>query len=400
MTTKNTTSKTRRAKGEGSIFQRKDGKWIGRLTYEDPETGRSKVAQVSGSTKRKASEALKALRQRLDEGQPVRDSSGSFGEYAHIWIMGTLQISDRKQSTKTLYAGLARTHIVNGKIGETPIKSLTPNRVETFVGELRDKGLSSSTIRQIYTVGRLIGDTMVRDGLAARNPFTSVPRPKVERSEALHLTDVEVSRVLEEASGTRYGLLFELILNTGLRRGEALALRWLDVNLSDEPKQKPKIPAVSIRVEHTLTRQDGQLVTTDPKSARSKRVVPLNSEAVEILKALRVRQAAEKLKAGNKWSETGYVFTTELGDPCDPRNALRAFSVAADRAGVPGAGLHTLRHTFATDLLNNGVPIVVVSRVLGHGSIQVTVDTYGHDDPDVTRSALDLLPARRSATSA
>jgi integrase len=112
-----------------------------------------------------------------------------------------------------------------------------------------------------------------------------------------------------------------------------------------------------------------------------------------VLKALKVRQAAERLRAGSVWTETGFVFTTELGEPCDPRNALRALKVAAEAAGLSGVGLHTLRHSAASVRLTNGVPLKVVSDLLGHSGISVTADVYGHVSPDVSRTAVDVLGA-------
>ncbi len=102
-------------------------------------------------------------------------------------------------------------------------------------------------------------------------------------------------------------------------------------------------------------------------------------------------QTTERLKAGSQWVQTGYVFTTETGHPCDPRNALRALKVASDRAGLPGIGRHTLRHSAASVMISSGVPLKVVSEILGHASISVTGDMYGHVAPEVSASALDGL---------
>ncbi len=126
--------------------------------------------------------------------------------------------------------------------------------------------------------------------------------------EATHLSVVQVAALLEAAQGSRYRPLFVLLVNTGLRRGEALALRWSDVDLTNG-----------------LVRVRG----TPPKSARSARTIPLGVAAVEVLRSLKARQAAERLKAGSVWTDSGYVFTTELGEPGDPRNALTALTAGA-----------------------------------------------------------------------
>jgi integrase len=258
---------------------------------------------------------------------------------------------------------------------------IRPSHVEGWVVELRRKGLAESTIRSAYTVLRAVLDTAVRDGVTATDPAAAVRRPKVTSKEASHLTPAQVAKLLTEAQRSRYASLFELLVHTGLRRGEALSLRWADIDLDRG----------TLQVRGTLARIDGALVVTEPKTAKSKRVLPLSDSAARVLRNVQHVQAAERLLAGSAWRETGFVFTTETGEPCDPRNALRAFKVAAARAGVPDAGLHTLRHSAASVMLTNGVPLKVVSEILGHSSIAITGDVYGHVSPDVSRDAVRTL---------
>jgi len=263
------------------------------------------------------------------------------------------------------------------------LRSVKPRHIEAWVTGLRSKGLSSSTVRQIYTVLRAILDTAVRDDLLARNPAAALTRPKVEKREAAYLVPDQIRTLLVAAEGSRYAALFGLLVNTGLRRGEALALHWTDIDLEER----------ILRVRGTLSRVDGNLVVTTTKTERSRRSVPLSSAAVEILRGVRARQRAERLHAGSQWVQTPYAFTTELGEPCDPRNALRALKAASAKAGLPGIGLHTLRHSAASVMLSAGVPLKVVSDLLGHSGISVTADVYGHVSPDVSREALDRLSA-------
>ena len=206
-------------------------------------------------------------------------------------------------------------------------------------------------------------------------------RPKVTAKEALFLSPAQVEGILEESQGSRYQPVFAGLANTGLRRGEALALRWGDVDVTNR----------RIQVRGTLSREHGDLVVTDTKTEKSKRVLFMTDEIAGILRGVRKRQAEERLRAGSVWQETGFGFTTELGQPCDPRNALRAFKVAAERVGVPRAGLHTLRHSAASVMLSKGVPLKVVSEILGHSSTAITGDVYGHVAPDVAADAMKTL---------
>jgi integrase len=148
-----------------------------------------------------------------------------------------------------------------------------------------------------------------------------------------------------------------------------------------------------LRVRGTLARVDGALIVTEPKTTKSRRSLPLSATAKRVLREVRTTQAADRLRAGSAWQQTGYVFTTQLGEPCDPSNVLRALKVVARRAGLGDIGLHTLRHSAAAVMLVNGVPLKVVSEVLGHASIGITGDIYGHVSPEVSREALSRLAA-------
>ncbi len=374
---------TRRPKGEGSVHRRADGKWIGRLYYVDPVTDVAKRAQATGGTKAEVSRRLRAIQDRIQQGAPARDDSATFGTFATRWIGSSLEASDRKHSTKVLYAGLTRTHIVDSQLGKTRMNALKPTTVERFVTQLRGKGLSPSSVRQIYTVARAIGDAAVRDGLLAKNPFVAVRRPKAPTAEATFLEPHQIAHLLTNAETSRYAPLFEFLVNTGLRRGEALALKWSDVDLHKQV----------LRVRGTLARIDGDLKITAPKSDRSRRTIPLSAPATAILERVRDRTQRDRREARQLWQDTGFVFVTETGEPCDPRNALRALKAAARKAALPDVGLHTLRHCAASVMLTNGVPITVVSQILGHSGISITVDVYGHVAPDVSRAALDVLGA-------
>jgi integrase len=372
----------RRGNHEGSRpVQRQDGRWQVALRYIDAD-GTSKRTTVTGKTQKEARDKAKEIRQRLDKRQPPRDVRKTVGAFTAEWLGSTLEVSDRKDSTKQLYGSLARSHILSDRLGSVPLDQLTPRRIETWVSELRSSGLSASTIRSTYTVLRAVLDTAVRDRLTAENPAIVIRRPRVEHHEAEYLSPIQVRALLAAAESTRYGALFALMVNTGLRRGEALALHWGDV----DAEQK------ALRVRGTLTRIGGALTVTEPKTTKSRRVVAMSPVVEALLRTVKVGQRQERLAAGSQWRAAGFVFTTELGEPCDPRNALRALKVAAHKAGLPTTvGLHTLRHSAASVMLTNGVPLKVVSEILGHSSIAITGDIYGHVSPEIASSALATL---------
>jgi integrase len=281
------------------------------------------------------------------------------------------------------YATIARTHIVP-TLGHRRLDQLTPSDIEALILTKRSAGLSDSTVRAIYTVCRAILETAVRDGHVRRNVAAAVKRPTIGRQDARYLSTAEVGQLLMAAREDRLYPLLVLLLGTGLRRGEALALHWRDVDLS----------AAVLRVRWTIARVAGELVFTEPKTERSRRFVSLPSPLVDALKRHRAAQAAERLAAVIWQPRAGHedlVFPTHAGTPTDPRNALRAFAAIAERAGLPGVGLHTLRHTAASALIASGAHVKVVQEMLGHSSYGITADIYSHVNIEQQREAADRL---------
>jgi integrase len=182
-------------------------------------------------------------------------------------------------------------------------------------------------------------------------------------------------------TGLRYRNVLVLIASTGMRRGEALALHWSDVDLA----------AKVLSVRGTLGRVAGQLVITEPKTERSRRTVPLSAPLVAMLQAHRVVRDAERLAAGTQWQDQDLVFATEFGTPVDPRNILRTVQIAAQKAGMADVVVNTLRHSAAVAWLESSVHIKAVADLLGYSSIAVTGDIYGHTSDDTARAAVDGL---------
>jgi integrase len=373
----------KRGNGEGNVYERANGTWEARISFIDPQTGKRKRASFYGATAKEARAKLKAAQGRLDAGAPVKDASRTVADWLTHWCKTSLAVSDRKDSTKALYATLSRKHLQAGLFGGMTLDRLKPSDVEGLVLALREKGLAASTIRSTYTVLRGALDGAVRDGLLARNPAALVKRPGVERTEAKHIGAQDATALLNAARASRYHSALVLIAATGLRRGEALALRWDHLDLDKG----------TLAVRGTLGRVNGALRVTEPKTARSRRSVPLAVPVVAVLRRHRAAQLEERLRAGNQWTETGLVFTAELGTAVDPRNLLRVVAAAAKTAGMTDVGVHTLRHSAAVAWLDAGVHIKAVSDLLGHSSIAITGDVYGHTTDDTAKTAIDGLSA-------
>jgi integrase len=236
----------------------------------------------------------------------------------------------------------------------------------------------------------------VDDGVLAVNP--AIARnlvPKLERRQQRVLSKAETKRLLAATAATRYGALWNLLLYTGLRPGEALGLTWDDVSVEHE----------TLRVQRALVPQkrDASGRTwrlEEPKTATSRRAVPLLPATVEALRWHRTRQEAERLVAGAGYRDLGFVFADERGEPLRADVVYKVhFRRACRMAGVPGLTLYQCRHSAATLMLEAGVPLKVVQERLGHATITLTADTYSHVSASLQQRAVEEFAAYMEADS-
>lgn len=358
-------SRRRRGNGEGSVSQRKDGLWEARQYVVMPGGQRKRLSGY-GRTAAAAREALAVKVRRVGQGRPATDSSVTLGDWLDTWQATTLAASDRRPGTQNTYRCVLRLYVVPA-IGSVRLRDLRAHHVEALLASMSDK--AGSTRRLAVQALRQALDTAVRDGLVGVNVCEQVQRPRqTPVNEARWYRPDEVRRLLNEAEGERFSPLLVTVAYLGLRIGEALALRWQDVDMD----------AGTLTVSGTLSRDGSRTLSrSEPKSSRSHRTLPMPEPVRAALAEQRRRQAAERLLCGESWRGTDAVFGTRLGGWTEPRTASRWYSDVARRAAVEGSW-HTLRHSAATTLLTAGVPMRVVSDILGHADVRTTLAIYGH----------------------
>lgn len=365
-----------------------------RFTFTNPHTGEKKRQSVYRPTLPELLEAKTQIDTRLGRGFHFEDSRGTLCDWSNYWLDGPLHSRELKATTIDLYRTLATKHLLPSELARMRLRDIKPTHVEAFLSQLIVKGLSASTRRTIFSVVSHILGAAVGDGLIAADPIQGrVRRPKSERSEVRFINGDEVNRLFDELRSNRLFEYFRLLVLTGIRRGEGLGLDWESVDFSRK----------EIRINWTLT-DAGQ--RTRPKSERSRRVIDMTADTEMLLRTQKIRQEQEAEKAGSRWSGNPMklVFTSQLGHPMVGRNVLRTIQRASIRAGIDTphskqkVGVHTLRHVVATRLLDGGVPMHTVSRILGHDSIDTTVDTYGHLVEAGRKSAMELLSSEGHTT--
>jgi integrase len=250
---------------------------------------------------------------------------------------------------------------------------------------------SPTTVHHLHEFIHEVLDNAVRLGVIPRNYADYVDAPGLHPAEIMPLTEDQAHRMLAAVAGDRYEATYVLALATGVREAELLGLRWEDIDFARG----------RVRVAMTLHILDGRFVLEPPKSRYSLRTLPLPDYAAEALRRHRATQEEEAALLGNAWGNTwNLVFTTRAGLPVRYNYLLRHFRELIAPAGLPAATrIHDLRHTFATLLIERGVPIKVVSELLGHSSITITLAIYGHVTPRMRDTALTELNALLLPTS-
>jgi len=382
-----------RQNGEGSVYKRtSDGLWIGSVTL-GWETGKRRRKTVSGRTAEEVRTKLREVRRHLDKGLPAPDQKITVNGLLDRWFSDILS-HQVAPSALDNYQTIAKHHI-RPVLGKRPVSKLTVGEIDALLSAKRAgdperevRPLSVSTVRRIRAVLAQALTQAQRWDMVPRNVATLSTAPKQTRTEGRTLTPNQARSLLNALSGQRLEALYVTMLGTGLRRGEALGLRWSDVDLK----------GATLTVNHQLKREGGTLVLGDVKTQKSRRAVNLPKAVVTALKGHQRRQKAERLQVGLGWQETGYVFTTAIGTPIDPRNIGRDFAAITKAAGLGHWHPHELRHSALSLMLAQGVPIEVVSEVAGHASIRLTADVYGHIMEPQRQAAAKALDAILSAS--
>jgi integrase len=359
------------------IHKRKDGRYEGRYTVYTPDGPVRKRVYA-----RKYKEVQKKLAEAMGDaarGIVFNDENVTVSEYMTRWLEDSAK-GDLGHRAYHNYRLQIRRHI-NPALGRLKLSKLTAAHIQSlYAAKLRD-GLKPSSVRYIHAVLHRALEQAVRFNLIALNPAARVDPPKVRQEEITPFDAEQARTFLAAARGDVFEALYVLSLTCGLRMGEALGLRWSDIDLEAE----------TLRIHRQLqrVREGGGLVFSEPKNA-SRRTIDLPQRALGALRSHRKRQIEQQLGAGAKWQDNDLVFTTTIGTAVDAQNVVnRHFKPLLKRAGLPDIRWHDLRHTCATLLLSRGTHPTFVQKLLGHASVQLTLDRYSHWMPSMGRNTAD-----------
>ncbi|GGO46452.1 site-specific integrase [Streptomyces daqingensis] len=401
----------RRANGEGTITKRKDGRYHAAAYVYRPDGTRVRKF-VYGKTRDEVKDKLTAIQEKTRQGIPAATSTMSLADYLTYWLSAVAP-TRLKPSTLNSYEGLVRLYIAPA-LGRKTLNRLSPADIRLFLTQFKGSCLcclrgadaardkpdrvccakgqccqrrpSARTVQYVHATLSAALQQAVREELVGRNVARVVETPAAASQEVKPLDREEAQQLLRAARTHRYHALWLLLVSVGLRRGEALALTWDDIDLDNG----------QLRVRRNLQRVRKELIFGTPKTKRSLRTVPLPRRCVAALKDHAKGQAKEQAAAGEKWEPLPHqpdklVFTTTTGRPTEPRGLNRMLTVLCRQAGVRRVRVHDLRHTCASLLLAQGVDARTIMETLGHSTITLTMNTYAHVMETTLKAAAERM---------
>jgi integrase len=374
--------KKSRGNGTGTVAPRRNyrGKVIGyRGAYFGPD---GKRRWVSAKTKTECWGKLNAAMTDADRGILPSPATLTVERHLNAWLTDSIE-GKLARASHDAYKRDVHYHIIPS-LGRRKLKDLSTTDIRRFYRKKRDEGLSNRSLEYIHTTLRKALEDAKNDGIITRNPTDGVKphkTPQGTAKESKALDPIQVRALLSAASGDRWEALYVIALHTGLRRGEALGLLWEDVDLEE----------ATLSVKRSLD-IDGTLKT--PKNPASRRTLKLTPRALAALKAHKVRQNEERLRAGDVWEDHNLVFPNTVGRAMNAGNFYRRdFKPLFERVGLADERFtfHSLRHTFATTLAAKGVHPSTAQKMLGHSDIRMTLAIYTHATDEMQDAATAAL---------
>ena len=362
----------------GQIIKRGERTWVVRVDMGRDENGkRQRLNKTVHGTKKEAQQILNEMLSAKDKGTLITETRESLNSYLDRWLETAAKPRVREDTFKG-YVTKLRIYI-RPALGKKQLQRVTALDIQKVYADMQARDLSANTVHHAHKVLRNALQQAVKWRLIPSNPADLVELPKLEHNEMLAMNQEEAQRFLSAAKLNRWHALFALMLSTGLRPSEALALKWEDIDFQRHV----------IRVQRKLTRVKGGFLFEPPKTKRSRRVVDFPVSLTDVL----LEHQAKQAELGEIDPNLSLVFAGETGQPAHERNILkRHYRPLLKAADLPLAfRLYDLRHTHATLLLLAGVYPKIVSERLGHSSIGITLDTYSHVLPTMQKESAAKL---------
>ena len=385
-------SSKHRSDGEGSIFQRKDGKWVAAISTGNDHTGKRQRRTRITKTRKEATKKLQELRAEAAQGPKLTNENITLTDWCHYWCEEFSPLT-ASPATVTDYRWTLDRYVLP-YIGKHRVRDLTPLHCASFQKSLLSKNYATETVRHARRPLSAALRHAELEGLILVSPLRAVPQPKkkpgIAKIKSLTREQAQTLLTVAAESDPVLHAVVALTLSRGLRRGEALGLLKSHLDFDNEVIHIQQ----RIREERLLTR-DGEyvieLLTAPPKTFKSRRDLTLSGEVKKALRRVLHQQKKDRLAAGEAWHESDHVFTTRLGKPLYPSNVSKRLKRLLKENGLPDVGAHALRHTWTVLSMEAGVRVEEAQEALGHESIETTKNIYAHSVKGLAKRAFDTF---------
>ncbi len=365
----------KRGNNEGSIYKRSNGTWRGQVSIQ------GKRLTYTAKTKHEVQAWLRKTLDEIDNGLSFESTKTTLTTFMKEWLI-SIEPALRYNTIKQ-YEQVTLQYILP-VLGNQPIRDIKPEHIQRLYNNMVKKGYGLRTVQIVHSVLHRAFVHAVKLGLLARNPDDATTPPKPKRKEMRFLDENQAQQFLFVAKIQKdhYFSLYYLAIATGMRQGELLGLKWADLDWEKG----------ELKVRRQLTKKKGGgFELTAPKTKAGIRLIKLGENTLEVLHEHRESQILQRQNVGELWQDQGLIFTSKIGTPMDRSNLRWFFKALLKDAGLPDIRFHDLRHTAASLMLNNGIPLIVVSRRLGHAQPSITLDVYGHLIPGKQQEAASLM---------
>lgn len=380
---------SKRINNTGSItFHKSSNRFMGRVTIGRDINGKLIRKCVYGETEGEVSQKIIKIQNEVNEDNFFEPSKITLNVWLNQWFK-IYKANDIKEQTKELYK-IIIDKMITPQIGTMQLKSIKPLHIQSFINDLYDfgEGYSTSSIQKVKNILNPAFKLAILNNLIKDNPCEGLKMPKQKEKEVISLTREEQQKFEESAVKHPFYEAFIFALDTGLRCGEILALNWNDIDLK---KGFVKVNKTLISVTDKKTNKLAVKIQETPKTQHANRQIPLTKRSMNLLKELK------KIRLQKGFNDNGIVFCSLAGTLMFPKNFRRAMGIVCKNAEIKTGGLHILRHTFATRLFEEKIQPKVISKLLGHSKIEVTINTYIHLMQESTSDAIAVLDSLKLA---
>jgi integrase len=378
----------KRGQNEGTIRQRKDGTWEARYSLGRDKDGRQIQKSIYDKERNVVAKKLNLALSLINSGENIKESKATL----YSWMMEWLDTYKKPNCAETSYEShrcIVRNCIKGKPLGNMQLNKIKKHHIQDALNGLQN---TPSMAKKAYILLKESLNEAVENKMIKENPIGKMKAPKVEQAQVQILTLEEQDKFIRALDGNKFQVILMLALQTGLRIGELCGLKWSDLDLERKTiTVKRRVKRTKVIFDDKSKGNKTEILIRPPKTAKSRRTIPLMESAVIALQQHKKEQKILEMKHKLVWRNEKWIFTLLDGKLLEPNLLDRQFKAVLKTAGLPSINFHALRHTFVSRLLEAGENIKTISELIGHTDVAFTLNKYAHILPEQKQSAVDSI---------